>query len=347
MDRQSFNFRLEDIKVAEESDLSDYYIDPINSKNMSLGLGITDKCNLQCPMCYYRENNNKHNNTNMSLEKLTSILSDLRFIGNIVLGLEGEPLCHPEFEKVLKICSQYTNSITIVTNGLLLSEGLIKAFNKNKVKNIILSCDGADKITYEQNRVGGSFTRFCKILQLTRQLFNGLITLHAVIHNKNCNNLCNIPEFAHNNGIYNISLAQLRCNAWNANNELTRPSFTDLKSSLTSLVHQAEFFNVNITFDALFAYGELLRWIKNTLSDSAFVKITSMDICSFPWMFTSILSDGRQFLCCGDIYPNNLYKYNFDSLYNNEHIKRLRYLLANKKQPEVCRYCMTGIFKPA
>lgn len=342
MDRQNFSFRLNDIKLEEHIDLSNYHIDPINSENMSLGLGITDKCNLQCPMCYYRENYQKHKATNISLKKITNILSELRYIGNIIIGLEGEPLCHPDLKKILKLCSHHTKSISIVTNGLLLSSHILDLLNHNKVINITLSCDGIDKQTYEENRVGGSFKRFCNKLQLTQQKFKGKISLHTVIHNKNCDRIINLPKFAYNHGIHDISLAQLRCNTWNSNHTLARPALSDLKKNLLLLIDQAELFKINVTFDALFGYGELLEWMKSTFYNYKTVKISSTKICLVPWIFTSILSDGRQFPCCGDFKPNNVTKYDFDSLYNNDSIKKLRYLLANNKTPAVCLNCITG-----
>lgn len=345
MDRKLFNFNPEDISAVEDIDLSDYSIDVKNLHNVSLGLGITDNCNLNCPICYYRENNHKRKGINISLEQLTVTLSELRGIGHIVIGLEGEPLCHPKLEDVLKICSQYTKSISLVTNGLLISHNLIQIFNDNKVENIIFSCDGTDKETYEENRIGGSFLRFCNKLEITKNLFKGNITLHAVIHNKNYRNLLNLPAFASNFDIHCISFAQLRLNEWNAKTQLSRPSITEFKSILPSLVRQAELFNVTITFDALFAYGELLKWMKDNFSENKFVNITAMERCLFPWGFTSILSNGQQFLCCGDFVPCNVNKYDFDSLYNNDYLRTLRYLLVNNKLPKVCQSCLSGGFK--
>lgn len=64
-----------------------------------------------------------------------------------------------------------------------------------------------------------------------------------------------------------------------------------------------------------------------------------MDSCFFPWNFTSILSDGRLFPCCGDINPVNMEKYNYDSIFNNEILLKLRKAL-HTEMPSVCKECL-------
>ena len=168
---------------------------------MTLGLGLTRKCNLSCPMCYYRQklfsspynsadkfiidNINKNLGCELELSKLVTILSEIKKVGTILLGLEGEPLCHSEFLKIVEICSHYSDKQIVVTNGLLLSRNHIEQFNRYNVTTVILSCDADNKETYEQLRRGGNFIKFCRNAKLTARLFNGETMIHTVIHSGN------------------------------------------------------------------------------------------------------------------------------------------------------------------
>ena len=141
-------------------------------------------------------------------------MSNLGPVGGIILGLEGEPLCHKNFSDIVQICSSYTQNISIISNGLLFTKDLLNLFNKCNVKNIVLSCDGSDKRYYEKIRFGGNFNVFCKKALMASSLFQGQLSIHSVISNQNINDIHNMPNLACKLGINKISFAQLRSNSW-------------------------------------------------------------------------------------------------------------------------------------
>ena len=97
MDRSTFEFKEEDLQISLGPEDYIYKLPENKRSELSLGLGLTDQCNLQCPMCYYRENKKKITSSSISIPKLKTILSNLGPVGSIVIGLEGEPLCHKNF----------------------------------------------------------------------------------------------------------------------------------------------------------------------------------------------------------------------------------------------------------
>lgn len=73
----------------------------------------------------------------------------------------GEPLCHPDIIDIIKLCKNYPSIyFTITTNGLLLSEKIIKLIEEQSNICIQLSVDGLSKDTYEAHRGVGTFERF-------------------------------------------------------------------------------------------------------------------------------------------------------------------------------------------
>jgi len=80
---------------------------------------ISNICNLQCSFCPEVEREQDI----MSLEKFESILLQaLPLAKQVCLHLMGEPLAHPKFPEILKICEKHDAKVMLTTNGTLLSK---------------------------------------------------------------------------------------------------------------------------------------------------------------------------------------------------------------------------------
>ncbi|MHA1915409.1 MAG: radical SAM protein, partial [Promethearchaeota archaeon] len=96
-------------------------------KPISAALQITEGCNLRCKMCYYWGETGTYSNRN---HKSKPIIMDIDLIERIVKESEirfyslfgGEPLTHPEIEKVVRIIKASGASIDTPTNGTLLKK---------------------------------------------------------------------------------------------------------------------------------------------------------------------------------------------------------------------------------
>ena len=70
---------------------------------------ITNKCNLNCSFC----NNNKRDKKFMSIEDFERVIKEIKSYTNYVyLHVKGEPLLHPDIDRILSICDD--NKITCV-----------------------------------------------------------------------------------------------------------------------------------------------------------------------------------------------------------------------------------------
>ncbi|MBQ3295157.1 MAG: radical SAM protein [Erysipelotrichaceae bacterium] len=79
-------------------------------------LEITNACNLNCPFCTY-----KKGNSFLSIENIRDVLLQIRpYCDYIYLHMLGEPLLHPDFEKILRLLDEYDFKLQLVTNGTLL-----------------------------------------------------------------------------------------------------------------------------------------------------------------------------------------------------------------------------------
>lgn len=79
---------------------------------------ISNICNLQCSFCPVVD----RDKLIMGLELFEKTLKQVApLTEQVCLHLMGEPLAHPEFESIIKICEAYGVRINLTTNGVLLN----------------------------------------------------------------------------------------------------------------------------------------------------------------------------------------------------------------------------------
>lgn len=180
----------------------------LKSKPRILTLELTNKCNLKCKMCEYKNVKKHWEITKNIYEELIKLMPYLEHL--ILQG--GEVFLYKNIKKLLSVAIKEKVSIEIVTNGLLLSEEIIELLMEGK--NIItFSIDSIIKDTYEKIRVGGNFDRLLsnlnKLFELkkTKTKTNSIILrLHMVVMRSNYNEIENIINFAGKYGFNEVYL---------------------------------------------------------------------------------------------------------------------------------------------
>lgn len=90
---------------------------------------ISNICNLQCTFCPEVEREKKI----LSAENFRHILGQIHpYTEQVCLHLMGEPLAHPDFPAILKICEEVGVQIHLTTNGTYLSKYGFETFLKSK-----------------------------------------------------------------------------------------------------------------------------------------------------------------------------------------------------------------------
>ena len=82
---------------------------------------ITNICNLKCKFCP----DTSRKKAFMSAEDFEKIIEKVQKHTELVcLHVKGEPLLHPELDKILEIIKKYNLKANITTNGTLICENL-------------------------------------------------------------------------------------------------------------------------------------------------------------------------------------------------------------------------------
>jgi len=114
--------------------------------SLSLGIGLTNKCNLNCPHCYSRGEEEQF----ISISDIMKLEQNLR-INSINFGT-GESFLHPQFEQIIKLLHSKGIKLSLTTNGYTvanMSDDLLQLFN-----DIDFSLDFPDEQKHNQFRQG-------------------------------------------------------------------------------------------------------------------------------------------------------------------------------------------------
>lgn len=81
-------------------------------------LEITNACNLSCPFC-----TNAKGHDFLAFANIEKIIKQIKkHCDYIYLHVLGEPLLHPDFDKILELLDHYEMKLQLVTNGTLLAK---------------------------------------------------------------------------------------------------------------------------------------------------------------------------------------------------------------------------------
>ncbi|MDQ4123231.1 MAG: radical SAM protein [Acidobacteriota bacterium] len=147
----------------------------LSQKLQTVTLTINNKCNLSCPHCYLQYNSNLDKITAETLE----LVSQSQFKHLSIVG--KEPLVDSTSisisEKISKLASQSSKTISLITNGLNLS--MVKPEFLKNLSYIDISFDGGPE-TYEKYR-NGSLSKLIRGLEHLRNCnFLNVNALHVL-----------------------------------------------------------------------------------------------------------------------------------------------------------------------
>lgn len=99
---------------------------------------ITNRCNLNCSFCHQKELSRTP--SFMPVELFKKIASEVTpATKEVCLHLMGEPLMHPEFSKIVRVCEEFNLRIYLVTNGLLFTSYPVELFSSKAFSQINFS----------------------------------------------------------------------------------------------------------------------------------------------------------------------------------------------------------------
>jgi radical SAM protein with 4Fe4S-binding SPASM domain len=124
---------------------------------IKVGLQLTNKCNLDCKFCYFK-NDVHSDDVLLSTPEIFAIIDDLKTMNISVLALTGgEPLMREDHVDILRHCTKRKILTGIATNGTLLTRELIREHKRSGLSWYHLSVDGASDDAQAGARCAGVF----------------------------------------------------------------------------------------------------------------------------------------------------------------------------------------------
>ena len=129
---------------------------------------VTPRCNMFCKHCLFYQSNEKGINKELNTEDMYKIIQNVAQDNqvNAIWLSGGEPLLRNDIVDICKEISRYNITPSISTNGVLLTDKLIRNLYNAGVSYIHLSIDGGNAKTHEALRgVKGSFGHLIKAME--------------------------------------------------------------------------------------------------------------------------------------------------------------------------------------
>lgn len=304
----------------------------------SLGIGLTTRCNFDCPICYYHTKEKCSSiERDFPLELLKNILQNCKTLKNVNMALEGEPFCYPHLFEALDCAMETSESISISTNGSLLSKEKLLILKDYNFSMFSLSIEDTDEKLYAQHRKGGQLSHFIRNAGYAAEILKNRVIFNAVIYNKNLDSVQYLPKLASIVGVQTISLMPLRPHTETRKQGILPASDEEILKNIEIMCECADKYNIKLIFNSFYGIKKIKNWlIKNNIVSKTETEIKK---CFLPWRYTSILSSGEIFPCCGDFKPENIKSYTFDGIFNHDYLIMLRGNILNNQNISACKEC--------
>ncbi len=115
----------------------------------------TNRCNLNCSMCMRNVWDVKYGYMSPeTFERILSSFENLPQKPELFLGGYGEPLSHPHILEMIERAKGLGHSVSLITNGILLTEEVIRKLIDLNLDMLWVSLDGASPECYADVRLG-------------------------------------------------------------------------------------------------------------------------------------------------------------------------------------------------
>lgn len=336
----------------------------------------TDICNAKCIMCNHSFTRN-HSCKFMDMTVIRKLEKYFPYVSCIVLNGIGEPLLHPEIKELMTTYAKYGIKLSTNTNMSVMDPELARLMH-DTFCDIQISCDAADKETYEKIRRGLSFDKFKENTRILRAAGSVEICMATVVMRQNVTQLPQIVELAHELGCAKVIFLDLNTSQLLQNTNDCARNFPvtacyymdkakEIGERLGVIVHTLDYtYNIkkgsmNTEVDALHSepmfYPEnLYNDIYNMYEKIGFInpifnaietdyctasQFRSIGYCQFVENRPFISADGDVFNCCTRRMHSmgNLFDKSFSEVWNGTAMKCIRHIFNKGYLPKYCSGC--------
>ena len=143
---------LNDIQIQDIMSLAKSKIIPV-----SILIEVCYTCNEKCTHCFL----NNHKEKGLTLERYKTLFAQLVDAGTMFIILTGgEPFTRPDFMDIVREARKKRISVSIFTNGTLLTQEIIAELKELFVNEVHISLYGANAVTHDEvTGIRGSFNK--------------------------------------------------------------------------------------------------------------------------------------------------------------------------------------------
>lgn len=230
---------------------------------------LTYRCNLNCPYCYI---GNERKKQELTKEEWFNVIDQIPFY-SIVTLVGGEPLLRKDFPDILNYLSKKIWAKThVVSNGILITEDIIKEFVRSNLMLLSVSLDGYGDAHDKNRGKDGIFDKIIENLEKYNQApKRSMIDIKTIVLKDNLDSLPKLYKLCKEMDFNFFSISFLRNNnlkqnailADNFNPDFTKSypiepyfdieHFKEIYKELDSLSKNS---NVKIRFSPKFEYSK-------------------------------------------------------------------------------------------
>lgn len=147
-------------------------VDPL--KPVLAQVVVTRRCNLACGYCFEYDDHSPPVPTALLLERVDRVAD----LGTVVLTLTGgEPLLHPELDRVVAHAVKRGLVCTLISNAYPLTQGWVERLNRARLTSLQVSVDALAPNAVTEK----AFARIAGPLQLLRERARFAVNVNAVL----------------------------------------------------------------------------------------------------------------------------------------------------------------------
>lgn len=273
----------------------------MKKKYKKIYIEITNKCNLNCTFC----SEVKREKEKITLENFEEIIKKINnYTDYIYLHVKGEPLLHPEIDKILDIAEKYNLKVNLTTNGTLFPNVVDKIKDKKALHKINFSLHSENNY---KNYLENIFENVKKLSTDTVAIYRLWTLNNNELDKKSQEIVEKIKNF------YNLD----------------EKTYKNLKTKN----------NIKISSTIYVDKDNEFTWPDNIENE-----LSPLGYCHALKTHIAILVDGTVVPCCLDsnasIPLGNIYDNTLEEIINNEKYKNLQRSFQNRKPCEsLCRRC--------
>ena len=190
---------------------------------------ISSFCNCECIMCTHcYEKNDRAKYLDLSI--IEKLLPTCRIM--VINGI-GELFIHPGIVEILSKLKEYQVQLSITTNAQYIPTDALPIIG-DIFRRVCVSCDGANKNTYEKIRRGSSFDKFkdnCRVLR-TALKEDAVFTMSVVSMKQNLLETLDIVHLAKELGFDEVRFGRLSTNSFIGNESDSINNYPNLSTML-------------------------------------------------------------------------------------------------------------------